>query len=349
MPLAAAGQYPIWANVLIFLAAAVVVWIAGTRLVRYLDRLAERLGLEQALVGMLLLGGLTSLPEIANCVTSASIGNPALAVNNLLGSASINLLLLAIADACIGRDALTSLVAKPATLMQAALCMIVLALVAAAITTGDVAILGVGVWSLFLAAACVASFWVAARYGRDAPWTPSDAAQAEVAGASAPEGAHAEETTGRLVAKTAVAALAIFAAGYTLAQTGDALAEQTGLGSGIVGFLLIGFSTSLPELSSITAALRIRRYEMAIGEILGTNFANVALILLADAVFAEGPVINELGRFEATSALLGVTLTGMILVGLLERRDPTVLRMGYDSLAVVLLFAGGVALLFGIQ
>jgi cation:H+ antiporter len=208
----------------------------------------------------------------------------------------------------------------------------------------------VGAWSLALAAVCLASFWLAARYERDAPWTLSDAAQAEAA-ADDPraDDTRTEDATGVLVAKITVSALAIFAAGYSLAQTGDALAKQTGLGTGIVGFVLIGVSTSLPELSSITAALRIRRYEMAIGEVLGTNFVNIALILLADAVFAGGPVIDELGRFEATSALLGVTLTGMILIGLLERRNPTVLRMGYDSLAVVVLFAGGVALLFGVE
>lgn len=57
-------------------------------------------------------------------------------------------------------------------------------------------------------------------------------------------------------------------------------------------------------------------------------------------------MIGELGRFEIVSSLLGVLLTGAYLVGLLEHRNPVVLRMGYDSLAVLLLFAGGVALLF---
>jgi cation:H+ antiporter len=83
---------------------------------------------------MLLLGSITSLPEIANVTTSSWTGNPSLAINNLLGSASINVLLLAIADSFIGRDALTSLVAQPATLMQATLSMIVMALVAIGIT-----------------------------------------------------------------------------------------------------------------------------------------------------------------------------------------------------------------------
>jgi hypothetical protein len=48
---------------------------------------------------MLLLGGITSLPEIATVTTASWTGNAPLADNNLLGSASINIVLLAAADA----------------------------------------------------------------------------------------------------------------------------------------------------------------------------------------------------------------------------------------------------------
>ena len=79
---------------------------------------------------------------------------------------------------------------------------------------------------------------------------------------------------------------------------------------------------------------------------LGTNFINLSLVLLADLTFAGGPVIDELGAFEAISALLGVLVTGIVLVGLLERRDSTILRMGYDSFAVMVVFACGLGMLY---
>ena len=55
--------------------------------------------------------------------------------------------------------------------------------------------------------------------------------------------------------------------------------------------------------------------------------------------------MNELGRFETVSALLGAAMIGVMLVGLLERRDATIMRMGYDSLIVILLFFCGLGLL----
>jgi cation:H+ antiporter len=347
VPLSNAPDYPIWANALIFLAAATLVWGAGTRLTRYLDSVAERTGMSQAFVGMLLLGGITSLPEVANAITASAIGNPALAINNLLGSAAINVLLLAVGDALIRRDAVTSVIAKPSTMMMGTLSILVLIAVAMAVTTGNLPVFGLGLWGIVLCALSIGSFWLSAGYDARSAWAlrgeeEEEEAEAE-GGASGPRA-----SLGSLVARSAAAG-AVFSAGYALSQTGDALAEQTGIGTGMVGFALIGLSTSLPELSSILTALRIRRYEMAFGQVLGTNFINLSLILLADAVFAGGPMINELGAFETVSALLGAILTGVFLVGLLEHRNPTVIRMGYDSVAVMLLFGGGLILLHAVQ
>jgi hypothetical protein len=63
--------------------------------------------------------------------------------------------------------------------------------------------------------------------------------------------------------------------------------------------------------------------------VLGTNFVNISLIALADGVFAGGPVVDTLGRFEALSALLGVLPTGV-----------------FSGLLVLLVFAAGVTVLF---
>lgn len=344
MPLANAQDYPLWINALIFLGAAVIVWSAGTRLTRYLDGITAQTKLDEAFVGMLLLGGITSLPEVANTITSSVTGNPRLGINNLLGSASINVLLLAVADAFIGRDAVTSVVAKPSTMMMGTLCMLVLMVVALVVTTGDVLFLGIGLGALVICVLCIAFFWIAAGYDRRAPWSVDDG-EDETGEEDEGGGDHARVPLATLVTKTVVAGAVIFVAGYALSQTGDALAEQTGLGAGLVGFVLIGVSTSMPELSSIVTALRIRRYEMAFGQVLGTNFVNLSLIFVGDAFFSGGPVIDELGRFEAVSALLGAMLTGIFMVGLLEHRNPRVMRMGYDSLAVMILFGCGLGLL----
>jgi cation:H+ antiporter len=113
--------------------------------------------------------------------------------------------------------------------------------------------------------------------------------------------------------------------------------------------VLVGFATSLPELSSIISAVRLRRYEMALGDVFGTNILTLGLIFLADLVYAGDPVLNQAGRFEAIAATLGIILTGIFLIGLLERANKTFLRMGYDAVAALLTFLAGVVLLFFVQ
>src|SRR5690606_21212040 len=65
----------------------------------------------------------------------------------------------------------------------------------------------------------------------------------------------------RLVLATVGVAIAAAAAGVLLSRVGDAVAEQAGLGASLAGLLLGGIATSLPEASTIYAAVRIRRFE----------------------------------------------------------------------------------------
>lgn len=336
-------QNPIGINAAIFLVASCAVWWGGTRLTLHVDRISHLTGLGQVFAGMLLLGVITSLPEVANVITASSIGNPALALNNLLGSAAINIFLLAIGDTLVRAGALTSVVASPSTLMMSVLCILVLIMIAIAVTVGDVRFLGVGVWSVSITAVSVGSFWIASGYGHRSSWTVSDEAE-DVRDKTKSE-AVLQESLRAAIWRAGGLGLVIFLAGYALSQTGDAIAEQSGLGSGLVGFALIGIATSTPELSTVVQSVRIRRYEMAFGQILGTNFVNLSLFVLADAVYAGGPVIGELGQFEVLSALIGAVLIAIFLIGLLERRDATLGGVGYDSLTVILAFLFGLGLL----
>lgn len=345
MPLADAASYPIWLNGLIFAVAALVIWFSGGRLTRNLDAIALRTRMDHAFVGMLFLGGITSLPELANTVTSASIGNPALAINNLLGSAAINLLLLAIVDGFVGRRAVTSIVAQPSTMMMAALCMIALVMVAAAITIGDAAVGPVGVGSATIGIACIASLWLVSGYDKRSRWAIEGNGAEGSAGHATPDDASGA-TLGALWLRVALDGALLLAAGYTLSEIGDAASEQIGLSSAIVGFALIGTATSLPELVTIVAALKLGRPEMAFGQVLGTNFINLSFLPIGDLAFSGGPVLDTVGRFEILLALLGAVLIGMFMVGLLEHRDRTIFRMGWDSAAVIAVFAIGVAILW---
>jgi len=60
----------------------------------------------------------------------------------------------------------------------------------------------------------------------------------------------------------------------------------------------------------------------------GSNLFDIVLVFVADLVYTGGPVLGEVGRFSTLAALLGIAVTILFLVGLIERRDRTVMRMG---------------------
>lgn len=73
----------------------------------------------------------------------------------------------------------------------------------------------------------------------------------------------------------------------------------------------------------------------------------VALLLPADLASTSGPIL----RAEDTAAVLlpllvGIAVTGIYVVGLLERANRTFLRLGYDSIAVLVVWLGGLGALF---
>ena len=333
-----------WTHAALFAAAAVVVWLAGSRLARSADRIAEATGLGRDVLGILLLGGVTSLPELAVAVSATLAGTPVLGISDALGSASVQLLILAIADAIAGRQALTSAPGTPAVMLQATLGIVLLSLVVGAGLAGDVLVWGMGAWSWLMAVCYIGAIWMISRSHGAGAWVPGRNPTPEP---RADKADSEQETPLRpLVLRTVAAAGAILVGGFVLARTGEALAEQTGLGMSFFGAVLLGFSTALPEASTVIAAVRLKRYEMALADVLGANLAAVAIIVVVDALHPGAPVLAEAGRFASFAALLAIVMTALFLVGMIERRDRTVLRMGTDSLGAIACYAAGVVVLF---
>lgn len=333
-----------------FVVAAVVVWIAGTRLAGYVSAFADHTGLSGPVAGMLLLGVITSFPEIATGGTAAWRGDVHLAAGDVLGSISLQVVVIALADAVIGKRALTSTLPSRALLLQANMGVLLLVLTAVGVVVGDVALAGVGAWPLALTALYLATpFLTLAADRRD---RISQAPGVEIREATSPAGS-AVPGAGRgvtgLIWRMAAVGVVIFVAGFVLSGAGGQIAARTGLGSSFFGLVFLAGATSLPELSSALGAARLNRGDLAVGDILGSNMINLALLLLIDGLYRGPPVFDELEAGAAVSALVAAVLTLIFMMGLIERRNRSLLRMGYDSIAVLVVYAAGLALLYQLR
>jgi cation:H+ antiporter len=333
-------QLSLAGSVALFTAAAAVTWAAGTRLGHCASEISDRAGSGQALIGMLLLGGVASLPELVMSVTAAAGGDAQLSITTLVGGVPATMAMLAIADAVVGGRPVSVRVRHPVVLVHGAMTIGLLAVVAIAIVVGDVGFAAGGVWSLAIATLYL-GVAAALRTQEDrTPWLiDSDDDEAPPARPSSTRPA------APLATATAGWAAITAAAGYGLAITASAIADQSGLGSGMVGTALGGIATSLPELSTMVASLRLRQDEMAFGDAFGTCLFSMMLVYPADLALPGAPLFGRVGPDALVATLLGILTVTVYLVGLLHRGRRPVWRVGVDSLVVAVLYGIGLALI----
>jgi cation:H+ antiporter len=110
---------------------------------------------------------------------------------------------------------------------------------------------------------------------------------------------------------------ALLAGGESLVRGAVSIARRAGLSPLVIGLTLVGFGTSAPELMTSLIAAVNGLPGIALGNVVGSNIANVFLILGAAAVIAPVAVGAFLGRdgyvmVVATALTIGIILTGSV-------------------------------------
>lgn len=135
--------------------------------------------------------------------------------------------------------------------------------------------------------------------------------------------------------------LLIFCAGLTLLSLGadqflrgaTGLARRFGVKEFVIGMVLVGFGTSAPELTVNLAAVIHGRYDLATGNVVGSNIANIGLILGISALMA--PLVVQMRLVRVETPLLIVVSIGFLLLcmdGVLSRVDGLILLLGFAGL-----------------
>lgn len=322
-----------------FLGSALVVIAAGIILSRTADAIAEHTGLGRLAVGVVLLAGATTLPEIVTDLAAIRMGFPDLAVGDILGSCLMNLLILGFLDLVHHvrhRQGLISRVvighARAATLS-----MILLAVAGAGLVARMGAAVGhVGVSTIVLVVIYLLGIRIATRHGEQLDVTPGLTPEAGASGMSLKVA----------VAGFAAGALILILAGPRLASSGEAIAHATGLGTTFFGTVFLAFVTSLPELVASLTALRIGAHDLAVGNIFGSNVFNVALLFVFDLAHRGGPLLAAAAPSHAITAFVTIVVTGLALLSLLAREERRVWLVEPDAVAILAAGAIGVGLLY---
>jgi cation:H+ antiporter len=315
------------------LACAGVITIAGAKLSRYGDVIADKTSVSGSWIGLVLMASVTSLPELVTGVSAVTVADaPNIAVGDAMGSCVFNLAMLVVVD-FLHRDEPIYRRANQGHILSAGFGAVMIGFAGLNILLGSmgnvVAFWQVGAYTPVILLLYLVAMRAVFRYERG-----------QMAAHARDEASRYPDIALRQVAlRCAVAALAILAAGSWLPFVGVRLAEVMGWHKTFVGTLFVAGATSLPELVVTIAALRIGAVDMAIANLLGSNLFNVAILAIDDIFFRPGPLLSRVSPLHAVSAMSAVVMTGIVIVALLYRPKTRIFRtVGWVSLGLVTVY-----------
>ncbi len=327
-----------------FLICVIIVVAASSVLSRYADVIAEKTGLGRAWVGAILLAGVTSLPELVSGVTAVTVLNaPNLAIGGIVGSNLFNLTLIAVMDVAYQPGSILSR-AQDGHILSGGLGILLMGLIAMRPAgrpglkrrrhlrrqfhqRGDCRLV------LDRRAPAVD---LSEQAGRGSSGTGSRSAALR-SHQPPPRVSHLRRRRaggggGRRVAVRSLA---------------DQISAATGLGRSFVGALLLGVSTSLPEITASLTAVRIGAIDLAIGNVLGSNLFNVTLLAVYDVFDGGANLWAVMSNANALGLIIAMMMTAVVIISLMYRASPkTPWRMNWDGVALIVMYLGAMAALY---
>lgn len=331
------GGFSVWLQ---FLLCAAVIFFAGTRLSRYGDVIAEKSGLGRTWIGVILMASVTSLPELITGFSSVVIFDlPDIAAGDVLGSCMFNLLILAFLDFQTPSTPVSSR-AHHGHILTAGFGVVLLSIAATGIVGAQAwPTLGwFGLYSVvFLAVYAMAMRAIYIQERRRLQGVIRKLAE---------EGEYRHISARRAYSMYAANAVLVIAAATFLPGLGEQIAGMTGLGGTFVGTLFIAMSTSLPEIVVSASAMRIGSVDLAVGNLLGSNLFNIAILGLDDIFYVSGPLLARVSASHVISALGAILMTGIAMAGLQYRTERKRLILAWDSTSLVLAYGAAIYLLY---
>ncbi|MBI5408044.1 MAG: sodium:calcium antiporter [Nitrospirae bacterium] len=323
-----------------FIICTTAIVLAGTRLSKYGDIIAEKTGLGKTWIGVVLMASVTSLPELVTGISSVTYaGVPDIAAGDVLGSCVFNMLILAVLDA-IYRPMPISAKAHHGHVLSAGFGILLLGIAALSLFLGNrIPPIGwIGPYTLLFAVIYLIAMRMIYSYEKR---RFSDLIE-EIA----VELKYEEITMKTAVVNYIFNAVIVIIAAIFLPKIGEGIAESTGLGQTFVGNIFIAVSTSLPEVVVSVAAVKIDAVDLAIGNLFGSNIFNIFILSLDDLFFIKGPILSFVQSSHAVSAVSAVMMTAIAIIGLTYRNEKKRLFLAWDSIGIVLVYVVNLMLLY---
>ncbi len=337
-------EFTLQNSIILFVILGVVIAVAGSRLTRLADTLADQTGLGEALFGAILMGGVTSLSGIITSVTAAFEGHAEIAVSNGIGGIVAQTVFLAVADIIYRKANLEHASASIQNLMQGVILIFLLGFILLLNTAPSFAFWGIHPGSVIMFGLYLLGMRLISRAGDVPMWRPRQT-QETVFDIADTESFQIGNKIWINWALFGILGIVVGLGGYGIAETAIVITHETGISETIAGSIMTATVTSLPELITTIVAVRHGALTLAVSGIIGGNTFDVLFVAFSDWAYS-GSIFHHITFRETYLVALTLLLTTILILGLLTRQKQGIGGIGWETFLILIGFFGGYSLLF---
>ncbi|WP_370231117.1 calcium/sodium antiporter [Cognatishimia sp.] len=301
---------------LVWLTAAlglVILLMAGDALVRGAVNISLRLGIPALIVSLTIVAFGTSAPELLIAISAVDDHAPGLALGNVIGSNTANILLVLGIPAMLSRLQTSQCDTRKSYAIMMVATVLFMAL----------AYVGVFTWvsGIVLLAVLAIVLWDAARTAlkhrrsEDGSCAVSSAEDEEEL-----EGADPDAPWWKISVYLLLGLIGLPLGAELLVDSGIDIARQFHVPETVIGLTLIAIGTSLPELATTVMAALRKQADVALGNVIGSNMFNLLAIIGIASFVGPIPVDRGLLHFDLW-VMLGASL--LLLPFVVFKKDMT--------------------------
>ena len=276
-------------ELILFLFLAGLTVFLSFRLSYYADLLNKTTNISGVFIGGILLAGITSLPELVTCLSSIFLNNPYLAIGDILGSNFFNIAMMCFFDILFIKTMFYNYTKNRYYLIYVLLILNYLIMYLFMGGTFNLEIFNIGLPSFIIIITYI--FYL--------------------------KNAKEEETKKEVITTQEHVLLKFFLVGLFMVIVSILLTlvvnliagKNPNVASSFIGAILLGITTSMPEVITFIALIKMKSFDLALSDIIGSNLFNLLILAVGDIFLKNKEIYYFVDKESMFLLIFGFILT----------------------------------------
>lgn len=313
---------------LLYALVALIVVFLSVKAAKYVDLLDKTTNLSGAFIGGILLSAVTSLPELLTSISATVwLDNPGLSIGNILGSNLFNLATLSMLILIFIKTFKKSKISSSHYMTAIFSLLIYMVIILNMTNILNVDFLTINVTSIIILILYILGVRTMASDNSAVETLEKEINSEKV-----------DLTLKQIIIRFILASVGLVVFSILITYITDIISARLNLGSGFAGALFLGIATSLPEVTSSISLVKMNSFNIAVGNIVGSNLFNFLILTIADLLYIKGTIYTFADSQTVNLLILGTAATPLMLLSLKSKNKRITILYSLGVVVCYLLF-----------